>query len=360
MARVYGDLAAWSTVGSIFGTFTTGYYLLFYLSHRMILVGTAALLLLIAAFWLRRARDREERFGLIVCAATALLLVIASLERAPAGKIEVETVVNRYWISENTQAHGQRRVRWLETAHGMSDAAIYLDGKTDELVFRYLQHFDLFRLFVRHPSRALMLGGSGQTYSAHFVRQNPDALLDVVEIDPGLLSIARSYFGFEPSPRIRVFHEDGRTYINETRETYDTIFVDTMQASGAMPFHLTTVEFLRNCERALRPGGALVMHVLSHDTTGANSLFLDVQTTFRKVFPQVIAFQMYPLNPARLQSFVLIAARTQAPPDASTLDRATQALWASRMELAGEGRVLTDDFAPVEYMNPRLPTYAYP
>ena len=63
-----------------------------------------------------------------------------------------------------------------------------------------------------------MIGGAAYTYQRDFLRNFPNANMDVVEIDPGTTDIARKYFGLKNLPNMSIIHEDGRTFLNENKK----------------------------------------------------------------------------------------------------------------------------------------------
>ena len=89
-------------------------------------------------------------------------------------------------------------------------------------VLEPLKYFRFGTHFVPDARRALLLGGGGFTFVADFFRKNPTKLLDVVELDPDLVKIANRYFDLKSDdPRLRVFTQDARVYLNLSRTQYD-------------------------------------------------------------------------------------------------------------------------------------------
>ena len=130
-----------------------------------------------------------------------------------------------------------------------------------------------------------MIGLGGGSISSYLGRFMPDATIDTVEIDPGVITAAKKYFGMNETPRVRYLEGDGRVFLNRRKETYDLILVDAFHG-GYVPFHLLTREFYTLVKQRLAPGGAAAFNV--HDGT---KLYASTLLTLRAVFPGV---HLYP------------------------------------------------------------------
>lgn len=109
---------------------------------------------------------------------------------------------------------------------GAMQSAQYLDPlRPDELAFEYMREFEwAFRL---HPSaqRVLLIGGGGFAYPRFFLKQYPEKSIDVVELSPKIVEVARDYFGLRAleaqySDRLRVIVGDGHRYLEKLSATF--------------------------------------------------------------------------------------------------------------------------------------------
>lgn len=146
--------------------------------------------------------------------------------------------------------YNEERMRLL-LVDGAMQSAQYLDPLLeDELAFEYMREFEwAFRL---HPSaqRVLLIGGGGFAYPRFFLKQYPEKSIDVVELSPTIVEVARDYFGLRAletqyPDRLRVIVGDGHRYLENTIIKYDAILNDayigykssaSMQASAQL-FH---------------------------------------------------------------------------------------------------------------------------
>ena len=91
----------------------------------------------------------------------------------------------------------------------------------------------------------LMIGLGGGSISSYLGRFLPDAEIDTVEVDPGVITAAKNYFGMKETPRVRYHEGDGRVFLNRRKEPYDLILVDAFHG-GYVPFHLLTGSSMRS------------------------------------------------------------------------------------------------------------------
>ena len=92
--------------------------------------------------------------------------------------------------------------------------------------------------------------------------QDGDAV-SVYEIDPAVVSLARSWFTAldDCAPQAAVKVGDGRLLLaREASGSFDALFLDAF-ASGSIPVHLLTLEALQDYLRVLEPDGVLVVHI---------------------------------------------------------------------------------------------------
>lgn len=138
-------------------------------------------------------------------------------------------------------------------------SALALDEHTD-LLFDYNQRF--FELVSAiNPRSVLIIGGGAYTLPLEIVQQLPHTYVDVVEIDPGLDTIAERFFGLKPDKRLNILHEDGRAYLNSTGKTYDVILIDAFSHT-VMPKSLITIEAVKHVYRSLARGGVAAVNII--------------------------------------------------------------------------------------------------
>ena len=91
-----------------------------------------------------------------------------------------------------------------------------------------------------------MIGGSGYAFPKYYLSRYPNATIDVVEIDPGLTALAREHFNLPDDERLKIYHEDGRTFINKCDNKYDAVFMDAWLPEYTIEYKGTTLVINRN------------------------------------------------------------------------------------------------------------------
>lgn len=121
-------------------------------------------------------------------------------------------------------------------------------------------------LYVQpQPRRILAIGLGGGVVPGALQQLLPDATIDAVEIDPAVVRVAGSHFGFRPGAKTSVHAEDGRVFAKRQLAAgakYDLIMLDAYDGDY-IPEHLLTVEFLRELAGLLSPTGAVVANTWS-------------------------------------------------------------------------------------------------
>ncbi len=228
----------------------------------------------------------------------------------------------------------------------------------DRLLFEYTRMSFISLAFLdRKPEDVLFVGLGAGSMPRYFNRYCPEVKTDVVEIDPEVVDVAKEYFYFQETPNMKVHVQDGRIFIKRTGNKYDMVFLDAYQTDH-IPFHLTTVEFLREVRKKLKDGGVVISHVSSSST---NKFFYSMIKTYQEAFPHLYVFKGRSRN-----NFVFIATDDNDKlQENDILKRAKEFheskgfdfnlpmmafLYGYSDEFEWGGEILTDDFAPVNLL----------
>jgi spermidine synthase len=291
------------------------------------------------------------------CRFVALLVVPLACLAAPAGDYieHYDTIYNSITVQRTGSIVELRaRARGTEAL----ESAVDLNDPL-RLVVPYTQ--SLYGALFIHPKpeRVLMIGLGGAAFHRLFASAYPQALLHTVELDPKVYELAQTHLGFKPAKQTPVTLMDGRMFVKRNRETWDWIVLDAFRG-GYVPAHLKTVEFYRECAARLTERGVLVTNL--HATS--QLYYADIKT-LQAVFPQVVLFE----TPGR-GNVIACAVKYRTPvitdrgnwPAAATL---MEPVFDGRLDLAQireehaplptarlrNARVLSDDFAPVEFLD---------
>jgi len=348
--RVAGGIYGISTLGSILGTFLPVFWLIPALGTRRTFLLFALLLALISLLGLAQALRRGAwPYALIPLAILALWAWNPGRPIKPAAGLvyEGESAYNYIQVLRQGEEY------LLRLNEGEGNQSVYAPGKV--LLYRIFDYFLAAPLFQPADSRpqlrrVCLIGLAGGTIARQYSEVYGPLPIDGVEIDPQILAVARQYLDMNLS-NLHVFIQDGRYFINQTRNDYDVIIVDAYRPPY-IPFHLATTEFFLEARRRLTPEGVLAVNVAR---TATDYALVDiVASTLKEVFPAVFivdAAESYnsmvvaAQGPVTRDDFEVQAARLSTPALRDVAQRVSEHL---REFPAPITPPLRDDHAPIE------------
>ena len=256
--RVVGRLSALGTAGAITGTYLAGFVLVEAVpTSTSILVVGGALMVAGAVLWLSLWRSSVRRAAAVV----VLGLVGSTVGAATTGPCDVETVYHCARIVDDASRPGGRLLLLDTVRHSYVD----LDDPT-HLELSYARVFaDVIRATASAgPLQALHVGGGGFTLPRYLRAVRPGSTSTILEIDPGLLELARARLGLRTGPDLEVRIGDARLLLESVAPAaYDVVLGDAF-GGLAVPWHLTTEEFLAGVRATLVDGGVYVMNLIDY------------------------------------------------------------------------------------------------
>jgi MFS family permease len=285
-----GQVYAWGMVGSILGTFLTGFFLIDVLGTKGVILLIAVLLALCATMlgtiW--HAAWAGVPLGLCVIA----FLPIPALERRgidwgireergdPTTDKSQEAWVdesNYYFIKVGNQpvALGQKRTIVLDNLeHGY-----FTLGHPEQLDYEY-EH--IYALVADRVARAralekktdkleglglktLFFGGGAYTFPRYLQNRYGGLLADVAEIDPAILKANQKALGLGSAPTdsdITTHLGDARAFVDRNQANqYDLVFGDAFN-DFSVPWHLTTKEFNDKVSKMIGDKGVYMINII--------------------------------------------------------------------------------------------------
>lgn len=347
--RTVGSIYAFGSVGSIVGTFATGFWLISWLGTYTIVLGVAIVLMLLGLLFLL-----GRRWGWVAIALLALASgsVLASRQGWLKGPCTRET--NYFCIKVQEEDRDGQPVRVL-VLDRLVHSYTSLNDPT-KLVYGYEQVYaelTSYQAARNEPLSVLFIGGGGYTFPRYMEALYPDSKLDVIEIDPGVTEVAYGYLGLQRDTQVQSYNEDARMFLQrDPTERYGLIMGDAFN-DFSVPYHLTTREFNDRVHAWLKDDGMYMVNIID----GSYGRFLRAYIhTLRQSFRHVyVAPTIEEWREASRSTFVIVAGDTPLDLSAFASDSLflRQLLTPEETEAAlAEGRVvmLTDRYAPVEQM----------
>jgi len=355
VGNISGTLYSIATIGSIFGTFLTIFVLIPTIDVRTALFGLGIVLMAISLLGLKI-------WPIVLTVAVILILFTPSSSIVTGLMPHTGTVI----IEEETQySH-------LDVVDFDNKRTLYLNGmrhsqmdkdNPNELVLEYTKYFHLGKLFNPQLEKILFVGGGGFSGPKNFLENYPDSLIDVVEIDPEVTEIAKTYFSLRDNSRLQIFNEDARTFLMNSDDKYDLIILDAY-ATDYVPFHLLTQEYFQILKEHLKPKGVVVSNIVGTIEGDTSDLPRSVYKTMKSSFPTVYVFTTAGNNMSLVQNLIFVATQDNEQFDRKELEylsyqnKANNQLedtsYLENYYISGMRTenvpILTDAFSPVEIM----------
>jgi spermidine synthase len=205
----------------------------------------------------------------------------------------------------------------------------------------------LIDAYAPSAHNALVLGVAAGMIPRYLQRKGVKTT--AVEINPNSLAAAAEFFNFDPR-EVNIFVEDARTFVRRHQDAYDLVVTDLFQGD-CTPDYLLTVEFFREVQACLRPGGVVIINTYFDPANEpANETIL---ATVAAAFPHVLELRS-PSSAGLVSSACMVAANVPLSPEVAIAlaDRQSmppkdyQTLKAARpvnREMLKNSRLLSDD-----------------
>lgn len=363
VGNVVGKIYAFSTLGSIIGTFAAGFVLISLMGVRSVILLMGAILVLtgffVAIFYSRR------RLNILYFIMPPFLFfgIYSTVLEVPFSDGLVHYTESNYYtikVRKTVSSDGQTPLRALILdnlihSYVSPNNPLHVEYKYERIYEDILK----WRFKKNDSFNTLTIGGGGYTFPRYMEVYYPNAKIDVVEIDPVVTEVTYKYLGLPKDTRIRTFNTDGRWYVMHCKEQYDVIFLDAYN-DLSIPYHLTTKEFAMELKKILTPEGFILTNIIDNFHTGSflPSYLKTLMEVFEEQNVHLLAIKK-DFEKIGISTFIVLA--TKGSFDIKAFDNfvknhlkseATAAIVPKKLVtdyiLRRKAITLTDDYAPVD------------
>lgn len=277
--RIVGQVYATSALGSIVGTFATGYYLIAWFGTRSIIISISIILLAAGIIISAGAFKPYKNFFLLV---GILFFFKSFLGSGPCFRESRYFCIQINFIFEKGQL--KSAILKLDDLNQSYISA----GNIQELGYEYEKVFAVIFEYLsgmKKNSQILFLGGGGYVLPRYIEASHPETKIEVVEIDQKVTEVNFSKLWLNPKTKIITHTRDAREFVqSEKNGQYDMIVGDVFN-DFSIPYHLTTEEFNQRIKKRLKSGGIYAVNIVD-DYRNGEFLFSFIHT-MRRTFPYV-------------------------------------------------------------------------
>lgn len=194
-------------------------------------------------------------------------------------------------------AQADSRYQNLALTRQMDQYSIFFNGTYS---FSFPNQYDdavlAHHILTQHPDPAeiLVIGEVTPGFISEMLKE-PVKSVTVVYMDPAVYSLMEPVLPPDErevmnDPRVSMITGDGRLFVKRTGKKFDLIFLNLPDPSTAFINRYYTVDFFRETERILKPGGVLGLNMTSSENF-LGSRILDYNTaiyrSLKKIFPHI-------------------------------------------------------------------------
>ena len=220
----------------------------------------------------------------MTCRALLLAVILGGFLSLPVRAQEVlYEVQSRFqYITVRDTANGYRQLIFDGRLDGTDAIQSEMNLNNPlELTLSYSRHIMAALPIASRLERILVVGLGGACMQRYLYRLLPDTRIETAELDPEIRNIAARYFYFKEDSRQVVHLGDGRTFIENSKDKFDVIFLDAFSAVS-IPYRLATQEFLKVVKEHLADGGVACANLWD-----AEADYHDMLKTYSAVFPEI-------------------------------------------------------------------------
>lgn len=151
---------------------------------------------------------------------------------------------------------------------------------------------DNFEILLNCSMFVLLVGLGGGGLPTYIHQFFPEVCLDVVDIDPEVVTIATEWFGFSPDDKMMAHVADGLQFVKEEKEKgtkrhiimVDVDSKDRTVGMSCPPEPFIHDSFLRSIKDCLHPGGVFILNLVCRDDVLKKQVLDRIKDIFSQVF----------------------------------------------------------------------------
>ncbi|MHB8125463.1 MAG: fused MFS/spermidine synthase [Desulfitobacteriaceae bacterium] len=346
--KISGRLNAYSTLGSLLGTFLPSLVLIPLIGTKSTIYLAAFILIIISAFGLK------HRWAFFLAVIPLLLLILTPHNVKANQKILWEKDTPYQYVQVIRQEDDSIALVYNEGG-GFQSVSRPNHGLIPQDYFNYY----LILPFLRNQEKpkVWILGSAGGTMLSQFnywVRQAfPDLTLTGVEIDPEVIPLGIKFFGLNGTEG-QVVNADARTFLNSRSDKTDLVIVDAYTQQIYIPFHLSTQEFYQIVQEHLNPDGILAINInaISPSSPLLQAFLRTLATVFKYTYVLPVPGSLNYVVLASNESISNVNGTKSLPPALESFKQYFLSnIYPSTIN---DGFILTDDRAPVEFLTDQM------
>ncbi len=133
------------------------------------------------------------------------------------------------------------------------------------------------------PESILVIGLGGGSIPTALSTIDNQVSIDAVEIDPEIEMVAKKYFNFTTTDKLRLFIEDASSFIKNSSKVYDIIITDAFMGSS-LPDVLSSTDFYREIKKHLALKGILVANLSTSNKTHFKKTVNKIKSIFSELW----------------------------------------------------------------------------
>lgn len=248
----------------------------------------------------------------------------------------------------------------------LSDRSTAADPDRFEPMMRGFSQYDLPSRLHPDPEQVLVVGAGSGNDVAGVLRNNPDAQITAVEIDPVIISMGQRYHPERPydSDHVDVVIDDARSYFARSQEQFDLICFGLLDShttsamtNARLDHFVYTIESLESARSLLKDDGVMVLSFGVDEPYIADRMAGGLQQVFGE---EPIVFSVPPSNYG-WGGVVFVAGnqrvvQNQLEQNPRLAQLIKQWQTADPVDLTGATRVATDDWPYIYLETNRIPS----